>query len=79
MSHWNYRVMRKDGQYAVHEVFYEDDGRVSGYTTDPVFPRADSLEELADEFQRYRRALDETVLDYERPDADAKRTDLPSP
>ena len=78
MSHWNYRVMLKDGQYAVHEVFYEDDGRISGYTEDPVFP-AESPEELAEEFERFRRALGEPVLDYDAEEAEAAREKAPQP
>jgi hypothetical protein len=64
MSHWNYRVMVKDGQFGVHEVFYTDDGVITGYTAQPVFPRAESAEELAKELGRYQRALGEPVLDF---------------
>lgn len=60
--------MLKDGQYAVHEVFYRDDGRITGYTAGPVYPRAESPEGLAEEFERYRRALAEPVLDYDAED-----------
>ena len=76
MSHWNYRVMLKDGQYAVHEVFYGDDGRITGYTEEPVYPTAESPEELVEEFERYRRALGEPVLDYDAEEAEAARRRL---
>jgi hypothetical protein len=39
---WNYRVMRKGDQVAIHEVFYREDGSFQGYTKDPVFPRNQS-------------------------------------
>ena len=68
---WNYRAMLKDGQVAVHEVFYEDDGRISGYTAEPVYPRADTLEELTEEFDRYQRALSMPVLDFAALEAEA--------
>ena len=68
---WNYRVVAKDGQLAVHEVFYDNDGLITGFTGDPVHPRADTLEDLADEFERYRRALSEPVLDFHALEADA--------
>lgn len=64
MAHWNYRVMHKDDQVAVHEVFYRDDGSIRSWTVDPVFPRAETIEDLVAEFERYRRALSEPVLDY---------------
>lgn len=60
----NYRVIHRDGEYAVHEVFYGDDGRVVGFTQEPVFPRADSLDHLIAECERYRRAFSEPVLNY---------------
>ena len=70
---WNYRVMRKDGQYAVHEVFYAEDGRITGFTIEPVFPRADDPDELAEEFERYRRALTEPILDFAALEAEAEK------
>ncbi len=61
---WNYRVFVKDGQYAVHEVFYCGDGSINGFTAEPVFPRSEDFDGLVAEFDRYRRALSEPVLDY---------------
>jgi hypothetical protein len=61
---WNYRVMAKDGELAVHEVFYRADGSVEGWTENPVFPRATSLVELKAEMQRYAEALAKEVLPY---------------
>ena len=69
----NYRVIVHDGQYAVYEVFYADDGRIVGYTQDPVFPRAESLEELAVELRRYEAALNEPPLDYAEQQSEAER------
>jgi hypothetical protein len=65
MGHWNYRLMQKNGQVAVHEVFYAEDGAITGYTADPVSPRADTVEELVEEFRRYERALSEPVLNFD--------------
>ncbi|HEX7708368.1 MAG TPA: hypothetical protein VF701_18040 [Thermoanaerobaculia bacterium] len=64
MSNWNYRVVQRDDEFAVHEVFYSDDGSVQGMTADPVFPRAETLEDLREEFERYRAAFDKPVLSY---------------
>jgi hypothetical protein len=36
-----------------------------GSTAEPVFPGAETLEELTEEFERYRRALAEPVLAFE--------------
>lgn len=62
---WNYRVMNKDGEFAIYEVFYRDDGSVEGYTDSPVFPRADSASGLIEELRRYAEALGHEVLMHE--------------
>ena len=47
---WNYRVCHRPtvpgGGYNVHEVYYDDEGRVIWYTKDPVSPFGDTPEEL---------------------------------
>ena len=73
MSHWNYRVMLKDDQVAVHEVFYRDDGSIRSCTVDPVFPRAETIEDLVAEFEQYRQALSEPVLDFAALDAEYEK------
>ncbi len=59
---WNYRLIHRDSQYAVHEVFYREDGTVEGWTEEPVFPSGDSLEEAMADLANYARAFDEPVL-----------------
>jgi hypothetical protein len=63
-SFWNYRVMQKGEQFAIHEVFYRGDGSVQGYTENPVSLRAETLEQLAEELKRYALALERPVLQY---------------
>lgn len=62
---WNYRVMNRDGEFAIYEVFYREDGSVKGYSATPVFPRADSVDELKEEIQRYADALGQVVLPFD--------------
>lgn len=59
---WNYRVIKNAEQFAIHEVFYKEDGSVEGYSDSPVFPRGESLEELAKELEHYASALEKPVL-----------------
>lgn len=61
---WNYRVILRDGEFAIYEVFYKEDGSIEGTTVDPVYPRAESLEGLREELERYSTALDKPVLPY---------------
>jgi hypothetical protein len=64
MSHWDYRVVAKNGEFAIHEALYDDEGQLEGITEDPVFPRAESLGELREELMRYAAALEDPLLDY---------------
>lgn len=64
---WDYRVMDRDGQLAIHEVFYRDDGSVEGYTELPVHPRAGTIDELREELRRYASALDREMLPFAQP------------
>ncbi len=61
---WNHRIMVRDGQYAVYDVYYGDDGKIMAFSEDPIPLTEESLEELAETFLRYQRALNEPVLDY---------------
>ncbi len=59
---WNYRVVERAGEFAIHEVFYDDTGRVTGWTETPVFPRAESIEDLAAELERYSEAIKKPAI-----------------
>ncbi len=69
---WNYRVMVGDGRYAMYSVYYED-GRISSWSVDPMHLDGESLEELAEELERYRQALLKPVLEYETLEAEFSR------
>ena len=62
---WNYRVMQFKGELAIYEVYYNEAGKVCGYSEKPVSPRGESLEDLRENLLRYSEALDEPNLDYE--------------
>ena len=38
---WNYRVIERDGEFAIYEVFYDDAGRVIGHTETPTVETLD--------------------------------------
>ncbi|WP_157369157.1 hypothetical protein [Zavarzinella formosa] len=69
---WNYRVMVRDGEHAIHEVIYDDDGRITGYTAEPVFPAGESAEAFAAEFALYSLAPLRPVLDYAEVEAESE-------
>jgi hypothetical protein len=66
---WNYRVMLREGIYAVHAVYYADDGRITDWSAEPMPVIGESVEELDEELERFRHALSQPVLDYEEPES----------
>jgi len=71
---WNHRVIKyetrnlfgdPDFGYAIHEVFYDNDGNVRGMTADAIKPWGDTKEELRAELERMLAALDKPDLDLD--------------
>jgi hypothetical protein len=66
---WNYRIVRRQFKehtsYQVHEVYYRPDGKIEGWTENPVIPAGETPEELKKDFSRQLLAFENPVLDYE--------------
>jgi len=62
---WNYRVILRGATYAIHEVYYREDGSIKGATKEPVFPVGESVKELEEEISHYAKALELPFLNYE--------------
>jgi hypothetical protein len=68
MSHWNYRVIRKyhkesdSNTYQIHEVYYDDEHKIEGWTQSPVGPMGESLAELRNDIQHFIKAFQKPVL-----------------
>jgi len=77
MSHWNHRVIKHtktitiDGEpetetkFSIHEVLYDENGNLNGYTEDALEPYGETLLELADDLARFQEALSKPVLVHE--------------
>lgn len=66
MSTWNYRVISSaENGLGIYEVYYDENGNIKYFSEDAVSPRGDSLEELNEDFVRYKDALQKPVLNYE--------------
>ena len=65
MSHWNYRVVEKDGYYGIHEAYY-DDGieKPHSISSEEMSPHGGTLDELKDDAKKYLEALDKPILHY---------------
>jgi hypothetical protein len=61
---WNYRIIKLDqtkrGYFAVHEVFYNDKGKITNWTEHPIDITGESKVEI-------KRILKQMTLDVETP------------
>lgn len=61
---WNYRIIKRDlkesSYFAVHEVFYDDKGKITSWTADPIDLTAESPKEI-------KRMLQQIVDDVNTP------------
>ena len=66
MAHWNHRVIQRivgdEVEFGIHEVYYNDDGDVEGYTEQPVRVYGETLDELRETLERMLRCLDHPVI-----------------
>jgi hypothetical protein len=78
LNTWNYRVIVKNGRYAIHEVYYDKEGEPWTCTEDPVCPEAETLDALREDMEYYRLALERPVLEYADlvPDYDPSAPDI---
>jgi hypothetical protein len=51
--------------FEIHEVYYDETGRVDGITAFASAPMGNTVEELREELQMMLRALDAPVLEYD--------------
>ncbi len=63
---WEYRVLLKNGAFAIHEVYYAENGEIEFWTENPVQPGGESLSELKRDLEFYRIALRKPVLRYDQ-------------
>lgn len=69
---WNYRVMRREfaGEvsFGIHEVYYNEDGSIRNWTTDPVSCGGETIEELQHDHECQSYAFGKPVLDWHNAD-----------
>ena len=67
---WNYRVVRHvvaslgETYYQIHEVYYNEDGKIMSMTEKGIAPLGETTTELQLELTRMLDALKKPVLDY---------------
>jgi len=76
MSHWNYRVFRREYPgtidvpvgYELHEVYYNSAGQIVAWSTEPEAGPAESVDELIEELEMRLRDAErcrEDILNYD--------------
>lgn len=81
---WNHRVIRRKSGlgfepefiYAVHEVYYDENGEIDGWTEQPVSPAGDDLEQLSGDLSRFSAALRLPVLEELESDGNCKLVEV---
>jgi hypothetical protein len=74
-------VISKNRKYAIHEVYYDEEGEPWTCTQDPVCPEGDMLDALRQRMEYYQRALELPVLEVADlvPDYDPSAPDIEEP
>lgn len=70
MAHWNYRTIKQTFRteagvtetYRIHEVYYDDSGKIDGWSQGPIAPYGESIEELKADLSYLAAALEKPVL-----------------
>ncbi len=66
MGYWNCRVIKRtvnnETLYGIHEVFYNNDGSIYAYTSEPIQVQCESLEDLREYIQWMLNCIDKEVL-----------------
>ncbi len=68
MAYWNYRIIKKEfpehneNTYQIHEVHYEDDGKIKGWTQNPISPFGATHGELREDIRYQLNAFRKPIL-----------------
>jgi|GEM_PF-2412262 len=63
---WNYRVIEHDGNFYIHEVYYNADGDICAISEDPMHPYGETLQKLMSDIGHFLQAITRPVLKKEK-------------
>jgi hypothetical protein len=63
MRHWNYRVLKKDGVLGIHAVYYDENGKVEGWSENSFSPVAEHHDELKINLELMLESLEKDTID----------------
>lgn len=74
MGHWNYRIIKcikeakigktdyTDVVYRIHEVHYDEQDKIKGWTQDPIHPLGETVDELKSNLEQMMEAFKKPIL-----------------
>ena len=62
---FGYRVLQRDGEVAVYEVFFDETGHPTSCTATPAAATA-TVDDLRHELEQMLQSLDVAVIDYDQ-------------
>jgi len=75
---WNYRIMKRNSEnsdedtmnewFEIHEVYYDSNGKIEGYTQNAISPGGYNLDELKLDLNLILKSLEKPILDYKEDD-----------
>jgi len=65
MKRWNYRVVLKNGTYAIYECFYDIEGSFVSISETKTIPIGESFIELQKDFELMTESFRKPILKYE--------------
>ena len=67
---WDYRVMKrtfkKEIQFAIYEVYYNENDKVELFSEEPMYIYGETLKELKRDLKYYKDAFKKPVLNYNK-------------
>ena len=67
MASWNYRIIKTidydEPIYRIHEVYYDDNGMIEGWTKEPVLPYGENVNELREDIYYFLQAFRQPILE----------------
>jgi len=62
MSHWNYRIVKVDGELKIYDVNYNDDGVPTSRSVLPSHFYGDTIESIREQLEWFQAAIEKPVL-----------------
>ena len=67
---WNYRILKskdgKDDWYQIHEVYYDKDNNVNGWTENGATVNGNTIDEIRSSLELMLKSLDKEILNQNK-------------